>query len=102
MPVRQKKKPTKTANTGRSYLSRPQDVKEIIGAAPIRPLPKQIKPMLAVLSDKAFDDPGWLFEIKWDGYRAIAIMDGKHVSLQSRNVKSFNEKFYPVFDALVK
>ncbi len=58
--------------------------------------------MLATLVDKPFDDPDWIFEIKWDGYRAIAIMNGKVVSLQSRNDKSFNEKFYPVYDALTK
>lgn len=28
--------------------------------------------MLAKLSDEAFDDKDWVFEIKWDGYRAIA------------------------------
>jgi len=66
MPVRQKKKQSKTRDSGRSYHSRPQKINEIIGSAPRTPLPKQIKPMLAVLSDKAFDDPGWIFEIKWD------------------------------------
>jgi bifunctional non-homologous end joining protein LigD len=58
--------------------------------------------MLTTLVDKPFDDKDWLFEVKWDGYRAIAIMNGKSVSLQSRNDKSFNEKFYPVYQALVK
>jgi bifunctional non-homologous end joining protein LigD len=66
------------------------------------PLPKRVKPMLATLVDKPFDDPDWIFEIKWDGYRAIAIMNGKIVSLQSRNDKSFNEKFYPLYNALIK
>ncbi len=58
--------------------------------------------MLATLVDKPFDDPDWVFEVKWDGYRAIAIMNAKSVALQSRNDKSFNEKFYPVYEALVK
>ena len=31
-----------------------------------------IKPMLAQIHDHAFDDPDWIFEIKWDGYRAVA------------------------------
>ena len=35
-------------------------------------MPQAIHPMLATLIDKPFDDDGWLFEIKWDGYRAIA------------------------------
>jgi bifunctional non-homologous end joining protein LigD len=65
-------------------------------------LPKKVKPMLATLTDKPFDDPEWVFEVKWDGYRAVAILDGKAVLLQSRNEKSFNEKFYPVHAALIK
>ena len=50
------------------------------------PLPSEVKPMLATLVDKPFDDDGWLFEVKWDGYRAIATIaaDGA-VTLTSRN-----------------
>ena len=33
---------------------------------------KYIKPMLAWLTDAPFDDAGWIYELKWDGYRAIA------------------------------
>ncbi len=66
------------------------------------PLPAHVKPMLATLTDRPFDDADWTFEVKWDGYRAIALMDHKKVFLQSRNDKSFNEKFYPIFNALVK
>jgi bifunctional non-homologous end joining protein LigD len=42
--------------------------------------------MLATLVDAPFDDSGWLFEVKWDGFRAIASIDatGK-VALTSRN-----------------
>ncbi len=63
-------------------------------------LPATISPMLATLVDKPFDDPGWLYEIKWDGYRALGICDGDIVNLVSRNNKSFNEKFYPVYEAV--
>ena len=50
------------------------------------PLPRDPKPMLATLADAPFDDKAWLFELKWDGYRAIATIDaaGK-VDLRSRN-----------------
>jgi bifunctional non-homologous end joining protein LigD len=64
------------------------------------PFPKTVQPMLATLVDKPFDEPGWLYEIKWDGYRAIAMLNKGKVNLISRNNKSFNEKFYPVYDAL--
>jgi bifunctional non-homologous end joining protein LigD len=56
--------------------------------------------MLATLVDKPFDEEGWLYEIKWDGYRALALSNDGEVNLISRNNKSFNEKFYPVFDAV--
>src|SRR4030095_12164236 len=62
--------------------------------------PKTVRPMLATLVDKPFDEPGWLYEIKWDGYRAVALMNKEKINLISRNNKSFNEKFYPVYDAL--
>lgn len=66
------------------------------------PFPKDLQPMLATLVDKPFDDPGWVYEIKWDGYRAMAYIDNGKVQLRSRNNKSFDEKFYPIHDALKK
>ncbi|HZR30690.1 MAG TPA: non-homologous end-joining DNA ligase [Terriglobales bacterium] len=48
-------------------------------------MPRTIHPMLATLVDKPFDDPAWLFEIKWDGYRAIAFLEDAKVRLVSRN-----------------
>jgi bifunctional non-homologous end joining protein LigD len=65
-------------------------------------MPLHLSPMLATLIDKPFDKPGWIYEVKWDGYRAIAYLNNKNVELKSRNDKSFNEKFYPVYEALVK
>jgi len=64
--------------------------------------PKTFSPMLATLVDKPFDEPGWMYEIKWDGYRAVAMINKGKVNLVSRNNKSFNEKFYPVVDTLRK
>ncbi len=56
--------------------------------------------MLATLSDEPFDDENWLFEIKWDGYRAVAELKDGEVDLYSRNNNSFNEKYKPVVTAL--
>jgi bifunctional non-homologous end joining protein LigD len=64
------------------------------------PMPHDLKPMLATLVDKPFDEPGWLFEVKWDGYRAIVYLHNGEAEMRSRNNKSFNEKFYSVHDAL--
>lgn len=49
-------------------------------------LPKMTTPMLATLIDGPFDDPGWMFEIKWDGFRAVCDVDadGK-VAVRSRS-----------------
>lgn len=58
--------------------------------------------MLATLIESPFNDKDWIFEIKWDGYRAIAeIMEG-NASLYSRNGKSFNELFSPLTESLKK
>ncbi len=70
--------------------------------APVKPMPHGIKPMLTTLIKEPFDHPEWIFEVKWDGYRAIAeIQDGK-VSLYSRNQISLNKKFFPITDSLQK
>ncbi|RYY53486.1 MAG: DNA ligase, partial [Chitinophagaceae bacterium] len=64
--------------------------------------PHDLSPMLATLVDKPFDSDEWMYEVKWDGYRALAFIDGNKVQLKSRNNKSFDEKFYPVYDELKK
>lgn len=55
--------------------------------------------MLATLTD-LFEREGWIYEIKWDGYRAVALLNKNSIELISRNNKSFNEKFYPVYNAV--
>jgi len=63
-------------------------------------MPHDLKPMLATLIDEPFDDPDWIFEIKQDGYRAIAEVQNGAVQLYSRNNKSFNRQFAPVLRSL--
>lgn len=58
--------------------------------------------MLAQLHDKAFDDPDWIYEIKWDGYRAVAEVDKGKVKLYSRNGLSFEQDYPGIFDELGK
>ena len=65
-------------------------------------MPHSIKPMLATLAKEPFDHPDWIFEVKWDGYRAIAEIRDEGVSLYSRNLLSLNQKFFPVTEALRK
>ncbi|NII82395.1 DNA ligase D [Pedobacter sp. SG908] len=77
------------------------DIKNILKKAPKTTIPKGIKPMLATLVDEPFDDANWQYEVKWDGYRALAFINKGKVDLLSRNNKSFNEKFYPIYDLLL-
>jgi bifunctional non-homologous end joining protein LigD len=65
-------------------------------------MPHDIKPMLATLVDKPFDEEGWIYEVKWDGYRAIIYLNNGLVEMRSRNNKTFDEKFYPIHNALEK
>ncbi|MBV8802482.1 MAG: DNA ligase D [Gammaproteobacteria bacterium] len=58
--------------------------------------------MLASLSESIPSDGNWIYEIKFDGYRAIAFCNNAKVNLISRNNKSFNEKFYPILENLKK
>lgn len=64
-------------------------------------IPIGMKPMLASLVDEPFDDPEWIYEVKWDGYRALGFsLKNGDVQLLSRNNKQFNEKFYPIFELM--
>ncbi|WP_300687510.1 DNA ligase D [Chryseobacterium sp.] len=59
-----------------------------------------IKPMLCKVSDKAFDNKDWAFEIKWDGYRAIADLTKDELRLYSRNGIDFSQKFKKITNSL--
>ena len=64
--------------------------------------PLTFKPMLAVLVNEPFNTEGWVYEVKWDGYRAISLLKKSRVEIKSRNNKSFSDKFYPVTRALAE
>lgn len=63
-------------------------------------MPHRLPPMLASTLSKPFNDGEWQFEIKWDGYRAIAYLLQGKVDLRSRNQLSLCNKFEEVADAL--
>ncbi|MBI5666217.1 MAG: DNA ligase, partial [Nitrospirae bacterium] len=70
--------------------------------APVVPMPHNLQPMLATPGKKPFDHPDWIFEMKWDGYRAIAEIRDGDASLYSRNRISLTQKFLPIAEALRK
>src|SRR3954463_5941487 len=63
-------------------------------------LPKRLQPMLATLTDAPFDDPGWVFEDKYDGFRMIAEIRRGKGSPYSRNGKIINRSYIEVGKAL--
>ena len=63
-------------------------------------LPKRLQPMLATLTDSPFDDAGWVFEDKYDGFRMVAKIDGGKVTLYSRNGKIISHSYIEVAKAL--
>lgn len=77
-----------------------QQIKELLKRGKRTAFDTSLKPMLASLIEEPFDSEDWIFEIKWDGYRAVAGIKNGEVKLQSRNNLSFNQKFYPVTEAL--
>jgi bifunctional non-homologous end joining protein LigD len=82
--------------------AQPKNINAILKRATKAKMPAAVKPMLATLVDDPFDDPGWIFEVKWDGYRSIAFIEENQVQIASRNSKSFTDKYYPISDALKK
>src|SRR6185369_15536961 len=69
-------KPKKKRANSSATSSAPSAIRNLKGIVK-RPMPSIIRPMLATSVDEPFDSPEWLYEIKWDGYRAVAfIADG--------------------------
>jgi bifunctional non-homologous end joining protein LigD len=67
-----------------------------------RKLKQYITPMFATPGKNSFDDKDWLFEIKWDGFRAVAEWDKKSLKFYSRNGLSFAGKYPVIAKALTK
>jgi bifunctional non-homologous end joining protein LigD len=85
--------------TGKSDDGGPSDashedslVKDLKGAVK-RPMPTAIQPMLASIAEDPFDDPNWLFEIKWDGYRVVSFIGNGKVRMVSRNQNDLGPRY---------
>jgi ATP-dependent DNA ligase len=63
------------------------------GAEARFPIAPPVEPMLAKLATELPPGDGWLFEPKWDGFRAIVFRDGPHVYVQSRDLKPLGRYF---------
>lgn len=56
-------------------------------------LPHTIKPMLGRLARNAFDSQDHLFELKWDGMRALAFIESETLKISSRNGRDITSNF---------
>jgi ATP-dependent DNA ligase len=65
------------------------------------PIEPPLEPMLAKAVDSLPADDGWLFEPKWDGFRAIVFRDGDEVFTQSRDLKPL-DRYFPELAAPLK
>jgi bifunctional non-homologous end joining protein LigD len=59
-----------------------------------------IKPMLATKASEIVNKADWIYELKWDGYRALANISGGKVDLYSRNGISFKRQFASIYESL--
>jgi bifunctional non-homologous end joining protein LigD len=90
---RSSEKPNATGVTAASRInSAPSAIKDLEGAVR-KSMPAAVHPMLATSVEKPFDDPEWLFEIKWDGYRAVSFLQDGKVRLVSRNQNELTGEF---------
>jgi ATP-dependent DNA ligase len=86
--VLQKKRTLGSGTSERTVHRQPFDVSEVSGRIPTAPVPDFVAPMQAMLVDSI--RPGdWIYEIKFDGYRAIALRGGNEtrksfISAQAR------------------
>jgi ATP-dependent DNA ligase len=64
------------------------------------PIPPPIEPMLAKLATELPEGDGWLFEPKWDGFRAIVFRDGDRFYIQSRDLRPLDRYFPELQDYL--
>ena len=89
--------PEREWKSGSSKKSRKKDpAPAFLEKAPEKKFTLKLKPMLATLAEGTSNEKEWEYEVKWDGYRALAFMHQGKVNLLSRNQKSFNDKFYPL------
>jgi bifunctional non-homologous end joining protein LigD len=72
---------------------------DVSGAKKLKSFPADWRPQLATLTNEVFDNDDWIFENKYDGYRALIQINNGKVDLVSRNGISFNNKYKDLVEA---
>jgi len=88
---------TKAKGTHNPELS--SEIRDLLDIAPLAKIPKGIRAMKATQVNKPFHAPGWIYEIKWDGYRALAFVEKRKAELISRNNIVYHQ-FSPINEVL--
>ncbi len=90
--------PPTTATAKRKSATSAVPAVQSLSGASRQAMPVVIHPMLATSVEKPFDDSEWLYEIKWDGYRAVAFVKDGSVKLVSRTQNDLTERFPDLHD----
>ena len=85
----------------RSVLQGPGDVSSTEGAVKAE-MPTSLEPMLATLGNSVPSGTDWLYEVKWDGYRALCFIEGGKVRMLSRRGNKIEKQFATVAGALAQ
>jgi bifunctional non-homologous end joining protein LigD len=83
----------------RSVLQGPGELSSIEGAVKAE-MPAELEPMLATLGTAVPSGTDWLYEVKWDGYRALCYIAGGKVRMLSRRGIKLDKQFATVAEAL--
>jgi bifunctional non-homologous end joining protein LigD len=85
----------------RSVLQGPAEISSIEGAVKAE-MPESLEPMLATLGNSVPSGSEWLYEVKWDGYRALCFVEGGKVRMVSRRGTKLDKQFAAVAQALAQ
>jgi bifunctional non-homologous end joining protein LigD len=85
----------------RSVLQGPGELSSIEGAVKVA-MPASLEPMLATLGTAVPSGTDWLYEVKWDGYRALCYIEGGKVRMLSRRGIKLDKQFAAVSEALTE
>jgi bifunctional non-homologous end joining protein LigD len=72
---------------------------DVADAKKLKVFPNEWKPQLATLGEEIPEGRDWIYETKYDGYRALVMIDKQKTELVSRNGLSFNKKYAPLLKA---
>jgi bifunctional non-homologous end joining protein LigD len=98
-PPKANAKKTKTRSKSRATLAAAEVLREAPKRAGSKRVPDFVPPQLATLHDRPPDGAGWVHEVKFDGYRMQARLDGGKVALLTRKALDWTAKFKPVANA---